>query len=235
MHPVRLLLDRVPELLVELRALPRTGGAAAGGALARRLARREHRRAARQSRGSVPDLPLPHHHELRQGLSQEPQSRQGDRRHQTQAGRTAGVAARVAVGWVERQRNPSLLGPGLMGFADAQPILRCRATMPVTKTNILGWWLGLTLFAAAPSCAEEYPSRPVRIVSQAGVGSAPDVMARIVADQLGKAWGQQAIIINRPGASGANAAQMAAGAEPDGYTLFLDTSSHFTRIPETTT
>ena len=85
-------------------------------------------------------------------------------------------------------------------------------------------WLALALVASSPALAEDYPARPVRIISQAGIGSAPDVMARIVADQLGKAWGQQAIIINRPGASGANAAQMAAGAEPDGYTLFMANS-----------
>jgi tripartite-type tricarboxylate transporter receptor subunit TctC len=95
--------------------------------------------------------------------------------------------------------------------------------------------LALTLAATGPVLAQDYPSRPVRIISQAGVGSAPDVMARIVADQLGKAWGQQAIIINRPGASGANAAQMAASADPDGYTLFLANSSTFTIMPETQT
>ena len=94
-------------------------------------------------------------------------------------------------------------------------------------------WFALTLAASHPVLAQDYPARPVRIISQAGIGSAPDVMARIVADQLGKAWGQQAIIINRPGASGANAAQMAAGAEPDGYTLFMANSSTFTIMPET--
>ena len=94
-------------------------------------------------------------------------------------------------------------------------------------------WFALTLAASHPVPAQDYPARPVRIISQAGIGSAPDVMARIVADQLGKAWGQQAIIINRPGASGANAAQMAAGAEPDGYTLFMANSSTFTIMPET--
>ena len=94
-------------------------------------------------------------------------------------------------------------------------------------------WLALALVASSPALAEDYPARPVRIISQAGIGSAPDVMARIVADQLGKALGQQAIIINRPGASGANAAQMAAGAEPDGYTLFMANSSTFTIMPET--
>ena len=95
--------------------------------------------------------------------------------------------------------------------------------------------LALALALSTPALAQDYPARPVRIISQAGIGSAPDVMARIVADQLGKAWGQQAIIINRPGASGANAAQMAAGAEPDGYTLFMANSSTFTIMPETQT
>ena len=81
-HPVRLLLDRLPELLVERRALPRPRRAAAGQPLARRQPRRGDRRAARQSRGPVPALPLPHHHELRQGLPEGPQPGQGHRRDQ---------------------------------------------------------------------------------------------------------------------------------------------------------
>ena len=60
-------------------------------------------------------------------------------------------------------------------------------------------WLALALVASSPALAEDYPARPVRIISQAGIGSAPDVMARIVADQLGKTWGQQAIIITSSG------------------------------------
>ena len=51
-------------------------------------------RAARQSRGPVPALPLPHHHELREGLPEGAQPREGDRRHQAQDGRPAGVMAR---------------------------------------------------------------------------------------------------------------------------------------------
>ena len=81
-HPVRLLLDVVPELLVERRPLSRPGRAAAGLSLADRLPRRGDRRAARRARGPVPALSLPHHHELRQGLPEGPQSRQGDRRDQ---------------------------------------------------------------------------------------------------------------------------------------------------------
>ncbi len=65
----------------------------AGAALDRRFARRSDRRAARQSGRPVPPLPLPHHHELRQGLPQASQSGQGHRRDQAHAGRAAGVIA----------------------------------------------------------------------------------------------------------------------------------------------
>src|ERR1044072_2267701 len=63
-----------------------------GGALAGRLARREDRRAARRPGSPVPALPLPHHHELRQGLPEEPQSGEGDRRDQADDGRAAGLS-----------------------------------------------------------------------------------------------------------------------------------------------
>ena len=90
-HPVRLLLDLLPELLVERRALSRPGRAAAGLSLADRLARRGDRRAARRSGRPVPALSLPHHHELRQGLPEGPQPGQGDRRDQEDDGRAAGL------------------------------------------------------------------------------------------------------------------------------------------------
>ena len=77
-HSLRLLLDLLPELLVERRPLPGSGGPASGLSLARRLARRGAGRAARQSRGPVPALPLPHDHELRQDLPQGPEPGQGD-------------------------------------------------------------------------------------------------------------------------------------------------------------
>ena len=91
MHPVRLLQHRLPELLVEQRALSRPRRAAAGQALDRRQPRRGDRRAARQPRGSVPALPLPHHHELRQDLPQGPQPGQGDCRDQAHDGRAPSV------------------------------------------------------------------------------------------------------------------------------------------------
>jgi len=71
---------------------PRPRRALAGPPLAQGHARRGNRRAARRSRGPVPALPLPHHHELRQGLPEEPQSGEGDRRDQADDDRAEGVA-----------------------------------------------------------------------------------------------------------------------------------------------
>src|SRR5258708_29539087 len=93
MYPLRLLLDVMPELLVEQRALSGAGRVAAGHALGQGFARRGHWRAARQSRGPVPALSLPHHHELRQGLPEEPQSFRGNCRTQAEDGRAADLDA----------------------------------------------------------------------------------------------------------------------------------------------
>ena len=78
-HPVRLVLDLLPELLVERRPLSRPRDPASGLSLADQFARRGDGRTARQSRRPVPPLSLPHDHELRQDLPQGPQPRQGDR------------------------------------------------------------------------------------------------------------------------------------------------------------
>ena len=86
-HPVRLLLDLVPELLVEQRQVPGPGDPAPGLSLAGRQPRRNDRRAARRAGGSVPPLSLPHDHELRERLPQGPEPGQGDRRDQEDGSR----------------------------------------------------------------------------------------------------------------------------------------------------
>ena len=95
MHPVRLLLDLLSELLVERRSLSRPGDPAAGLSLADRFARRGGGRTARQSRRPVPPLSLPHHHELRQDLPEEPEPGQGDQRDQDDDAGTADVRERL--------------------------------------------------------------------------------------------------------------------------------------------
>ena len=84
-HPVRLLLDRVPVVLVEPGQVRRPGGPAAGLPLHRRQPRPGDQRAPRQPRGPVPPVPLPHHHELRRRLPEGPQSDAGDRQDQGDA------------------------------------------------------------------------------------------------------------------------------------------------------
>ena len=64
-------------------------------------------------------------------------------------------------------------------------------------------------------------------------GSAPDVIARIVTDRLAQIWGQQVLIINRPGAGGLIALQALAASERDNHTLYLPSSSSLVVLPET--
>ncbi len=85
--------------------------------------------------------------------------------------------------------------------------------------------------AAAPAEDAHYPSKPVTIICDAAPGSTPDVVARYVAEGLSKAWGQQVITVNHPGANGGIAARAAAEASPDGYTLYMPALSTFIAQP----
>ncbi len=99
------------------------------------------------------------------------------------------------------------------------------------KSGLLGF-LALTL-AGAPADAQSWPTRPVKIIMATAAGSAPDVIARIVTDRLSQLWGQQILIINRPGAGGLIAMQALATAERDNHTLYLPSSSSLVVLPET--
>jgi tripartite-type tricarboxylate transporter receptor subunit TctC len=75
-----------------------------------------------------------------------------------------------------------------------------------------------------------YPAKPVQIIADSSAGSAPDVALRFVADRLSQAWGQQIIVVNRPGAGGSIAARTASEAAPDGYTLYQPVLSTFVSL-----
>jgi tripartite-type tricarboxylate transporter receptor subunit TctC len=85
--------------------------------------------------------------------------------------------------------------------------------------------------AAAPALAQDYPNKPIRIISDSAPGSAVDVTFRMVMDRLGALLGQQIVPVDQPGASGAVAAHSAAQAVPDGYTLFAPAISLFIAVP----
>jgi tripartite-type tricarboxylate transporter receptor subunit TctC len=89
--------------------------------------------------------------------------------------------------------------------------------------------VGLTKTASAQ--AGSFPDKPVTIISDAAAGAAPDVVARFVAEGLGKIWGQQTVVINHPGANGSIAARAAADAAANGYTLFMPSLSTFVASP----
>ena len=80
--------------------------------------------------------------------------------------------------------------------------------------------------------AQDYPSRPVKMIISITAGAGPDVIARIVGEHLGKLWGQQVVVENRPGAGGAIAVRAAGTSPPDGYTLYVAVASNFLALPE---
>jgi tripartite-type tricarboxylate transporter receptor subunit TctC len=73
--------------------------------------------------------------------------------------------------------------------------------------------------------ADDWPTRPVRLVVPFAPGGSTDTVARLIADRLSKTWGQQAVVENKPGAATNLAAAMVASADPDGYTVFMGTTS----------
>ena len=82
------------------------------------------------------------------------------------------------------------------------------------------------LLGSSLALAQGYPNKPIRIVVPFTPGSATDIMARIVGEKLGAAWGQTVIVENKPGAGGTVGSAFVAKSEPDGYTLLVVSTGH---------
>jgi len=84
----------------------------------------------------------------------------------------------------------------------------------------------LALLNAAPAAAQNWPVKPVRLIISVALGTAPDLVVRLLADSLTKPLGRTVIVENIAGGAGQIAAQAAARAAPDGYTYFLAGLNH---------
>jgi tripartite-type tricarboxylate transporter receptor subunit TctC len=97
--------------------------------------------------------------------------------------------------------------------------------------------ISLALAAPLPASAQTYPARPVRLIVPYAAAGPTDVIARIVAQKLSDAWGQQVYTENLPGAGGNTGIAMVAKAPPDGYTIlvvstgFIVNPSMYSKIP----
>src|SRR5262249_33074722 len=88
------------------------------------------------------------------------------------------------------------------------------------------------LVAGAVSAqAQTYPAKPVTIIVPAAPGGVTDALGRILAQKFAEAWGQQAIVENKPGANNQIAAEYVAKSPPDGYTLFVGPETTFVVNP----
>ncbi|MEJ7671062.1 MAG: tripartite tricarboxylate transporter substrate binding protein [Casimicrobiaceae bacterium] len=92
--------------------------------------------------------------------------------------------------------------------------------------------LALTMLAISFGAgAQSYPAKPIRLIVPDAAGGSPDTLGRLLAQKLSDSLGQQVIVDNRPGAAGVLAADMAAKAPADGYTLLMTTTSIYAILP----
>ena len=91
----------------------------------------------------------------------------------------------------------------------------------------------LALPFAHDVCAQAWPAKPVRLIVSQAAGTSPDIAARLVADRLGRLWGQPLVVENRAGGQNVIGAQAAARSAPDGYTFFFATTAAIITNPLT--
>ena len=114
--------------------------------------------------------------------------------------------------------NP-VVAAAARAFGPSLRVGRCGGRRPCRFRLVLALALGAVL--VGPTLAEEFPSRPVRLVTPFPAASTTDKVARPIAQRLADVWKQPVVVDNRAGAGGVVGAQAVATAAPDGYTLLL--------------
>ena len=90
------------------------------------------------------------------------------------------------------------------------------------------WWstgLAIAGMAAGLACAQQYPTRSIRLVVPSSPGGGTDISARIIAPKMSEYLGQQVVVDNRPGAGTMIGGEIVSRAPPDGYTLLMGVST----------
>jgi len=85
--------------------------------------------------------------------------------------------------------------------------------------------VSVSLTAASPAAAQQYPVRTIRLIAHSSPGGTSDILGRLVAQKLTEALGQQVVVENRAGASGIIGVEVAAKSAPDGYTMLITQTS----------
>ena len=90
--------------------------------------------------------------------------------------------------------------------------------------------LAMAILSSVTS-GQQFPGKPVRVLVPYSAGSGPDAVLRDVGDKVSRAWSQQMIVENRPGANGWLAIEAAKKSQPDGYTLLQVDNTHMALQP----
>src|SRR5215216_1923530 len=98
--------------------------------------------------------------------------------------------------------------------------------IPAVARTVLAAAAALSIIA--PVAAQNFPSRPIRLVVPFPPGAASDFLARVLGQKLTESWGQQVVVDNRPGAGGLIGGSVVAKSSADGYTVALVGQPHLT-------
>jgi len=99
------------------------------------------------------------------------------------------------------------------------------------RSTLAAAWLGAAFTATPASAQADWPTKNITLITAFAPGSGPDATLRVVAEKLGKQWGRNVIVENRPGGGGLIAMDAARRAAPDGYTLLQLDSEHLSAVP----